>query len=63
MAVALELADSGEGLQHELHGGQQLMDAQRHLVALEDVEHSEGAAGAADEPEHLGDGHDAPGRA
>ncbi|MET9914505.1 hypothetical protein ABZZ74_48780 [Streptomyces sp. NPDC006476] len=71
--VALEFP-GGEGLHHELHGGQQfpgarvtggevhggeraVVDAQRHLVAMEDVEHVKDAPGAAYEAEHLGDVH------
>lgn len=40
----------------EVHRGERaVMDAQRHLVAVQDVEHVEDAAGAADESEYLGD--------
>ncbi|GGU13077.1 hypothetical protein GCM10010272_67910 [Streptomyces lateritius] len=72
LEVALEFAGGGEGLHHELHGGQQLagarvaggeihggeravVDVQRHLVAVEDIEHVEDVPGAAYEAEHLGD--------
>lgn len=71
LKVALEFAGGGEGLHHELHGGQQrvtggeihggeraVVDAQREAVAVQDVEHVEDAPGAAYEAEHLGDVHD-----
>ncbi|GAA3427723.1 hypothetical protein GCM10018953_49060 [Streptosporangium nondiastaticum] len=35
------------------------MDAKRHLVAVQDVEHVEDVPGAAHEAEHLGDVHGA----
>jgi hypothetical protein len=42
----------------EVHGGERaVVDAQRHLVAVEDVEHVEDVPGAAYEAEHLGDVH------
>ncbi|MGW4965583.1 hypothetical protein ACWEPL_50885 [Nonomuraea sp. NPDC004186] len=42
----------------EVHrGGRAVVDAQRHLVAVEDVEHVEDVPGAAYEAEHLGDVH------
>ncbi len=40
----------------EVHGGERaVVDAQREAVAVQDVEHVEDVAGAADEAEHLGD--------